>query len=143
MQITINLKKAVLASAAILALGAGIAIAANRYGKPKSVIHVVTLYYKDGTTEEQRKAVVDGIEKMAAAIPGMKNIWLKPLRVQGEVQEKQPDGAVKSRRLTDAFVMEFESEEALKVYADHPAHKEWEKIYVPVRGQSRTSDITN
>jgi hypothetical protein len=143
MQITINLKKAVLASAAILALGAGLGVAANKFGKPKSVIHVVTLYYKDGTTDEQKKAVLDGIEKMAAAIPGVRNVWLKPLRVQGNVQEKQPDGTIKNRTMTDAFVMEFESEEALKVYADHPAHKEWEKIYVPVRGQSRTSDITN
>jgi hypothetical protein len=143
MQIALSLKKTLLASAALLALGAGIGIAANKYGKPKSVIHVVTLYYKDGTTDAQKKAVLDGIEKMAASIPGIKNVWLRPIKVQGNVQEKQPDGTVQNKMMTDAFVIEFENEEALKVYADHPAHKEWEKIYVPVRGQSRTSDITN
>jgi hypothetical protein len=143
MQIAISLNKALLATAALLALGAGIGIAANKYGKPKSVIHVVTLYYKDGTTDAQKKEVLDGIEKMAASIPGMKNVWLRPIRVQGSVQVKQTDGTVQNRMLTDAFVMEFESEEALKLYADHPAHREWEKIYIPLRGQSRTSDITN
>lgn len=143
MQIALSLKKTLLASAALLALGAGIGAAANKYGKPKSVIHVVTLYYKDGTTDAQKKAVLDGIEKMAASIPGIKNVWLRPIKVQGNVQEKQPDGTLQNKMMTDAFVIEFESEEALKVYADHPAHREWEKIYVPVRGQSRTSDITN
>jgi|WetSurMetagenome_2_1015567.scaffolds.fasta_scaffold447697_1 hypothetical protein len=143
MQLTINLRSAVLASAVLFALGAGIGVAANKYGKPKSVIHVVTLYYKDGTTEEQKKTVLDGIEKMAAEIPGIKNVWLKSVKVQGSVQEKQADGAIKDRRLTDAFVIEFENEAAQKAYAENPAHAAWEKIYVPLRGQSRTSDITN
>jgi hypothetical protein len=39
--------------------------------------------------------------------------------------------------------MEFESEDALKKYADSPAQKEWYKVYLPVRGESRTHDVTN
>jgi hypothetical protein len=143
MRIANGLKKAFLYSFGLAAIASSLVWAANEYGKPKTVIHVVTLYYKDGTTEEQKKDVLAGVEKMAKEIPGVKNIWLKPIKVQGEVQEKQADGSVKTRRMTDVFVMEFESEAALKVYADHPAHKAWEQIYVPVRGQSRTSDITN
>lgn len=103
-------------------------------GKPKSIIHVVTLYWKDGTTAAQKKAVFDGIEKMGAAMPGIKNIWLKSINVQGDIDGK---------KLESAFVMEFESAAALKAYANHPAHKAWEKIYLPLRGESRTHDITN
>ena len=143
MQLKVSLRKALLLSAALVALGAGVATAANKYGKPKSIVHVVTLYYKDGTTEEQKKAVLDGVEKMAAEIPGVKNVWLKSVKVQGAQLQKQPDGTFKTRPMTDAFVMEFESEAAFKGYDDHPAHRAWEKIYVPVRGASATHDITN
>jgi hypothetical protein len=139
----LSLKKIVLAGVALVALGAGIGYAANKFGKPKSVIHVVTLYYKDGTTDAQKKAVLDGIEKMAAEVPGLKNVWLKPVKVQGAYYEKLPDGSYKARPMTDAFVMEFESDEAFKAYDNAPAHRAWEKIYTEVRGRSATSDITN
>ncbi len=127
----------------MLALGAALLAAANRYGKPKTIVHVVTLYYRDGTTEEQKQAVLEGVEKMAAEIPGIRNIWLKPVKVQGTRAERQPDGSFRMRPMTDAFVIEFESEAAMKVYEDHPAHRAWEKIYLPLRGYSYTHDITN
>jgi hypothetical protein len=143
MQFTFSLKKACLAGAALLVLGALAGVAANKYGKPKSIIHVVTLYYKDGTTEEQKKEVLEATEKMAAEIPGIKNIWLKSIKVQGVYQEKQADGAFKARMFTDAFVIEFENEAAFKAYDDHPAHRAWEKVYAAARGRSSTHDITN
>jgi len=143
MQLKISLKNAVMVSAVLLALGAGAALAANKYGKPKSIVHVVTLYYKDGTTEEQKKAVLDGIEKMAGEIPGIKNVWLKGVKVQGAYSEKQADGTMKSRPFTDAFVIEFEDDKSFKAYDDHPAHRAWEKVYLAVRGRSTTHDITN
>ena len=143
MQCTISWRKAVLA-AMLLAVGAGFGAAANKYSKPRSVIHVVTLYYKDGTTEDQKKTVLEGIEKMASEVPGLKNVWLKSVKVQGSRMEKQPDGSMKTRPFTDAFVMEFENEAAFKAYEEHPAHRAWsDKVYLPVRGYSSTHDITN
>lgn len=129
-----HLKKIAAVAALSLGLAAGIHAMANQFGKPKSVIHVVTLYYAPGTTAAQKKQVLDGIEKMAAEIPGIKNVWLKSVKVQGDAG---------GTPLTDAFVMEFADEKALQVYADHPAHRAWEKIYFAVRGESRTHDITN
>ena len=111
--------------------------------KPKSIIHVVTLKYKDGTTDTQKKAVLDGIEKMSREIPGITHVWLKSTKVQGGYPLKQSDGEYKVVPMTDAFVMEFKDEAAFKAYADHPAHKEWEKAYIEVRDRSVTSDITN
>ncbi len=112
----------------------GSALAANKYKKPASIIHVVTLYWKDGTTDAQKQQVWAATEKMAAAIPGITNLWLKSVKVQGDAGGKT---------LTSAFVMEFKDEAAFKAYGDHPAHKEWEKVYIPMRGESRTHDITN
>lgn len=135
--------KMTMAAVALVALGAGIGVAANRFGKPTTIIHVVTLFYKDGTTEAQKKAVLDGVEKMAGEVPGLKNIWLKGIKAQVSAVVKDADGKLTEKRMTDAIVMEFESEAAFKAYDDHPAHREWEKIYTVVRGQSRTTDITN
>ncbi len=135
--------KLVLGSAALLALAAGLGVAAHKYGKPKTVVHVVTLTYNEGTAEGQKKAVLDGVEKMAAEIPGIRNVWLKPAKVQGYQYEKLANGKEKYHRMTDAFVMEFESAAAMEAYANHPAHRSWEKLYVPLRARSATSDVTN
>jgi len=140
---TLKLRQAALAAVVLMALGAVIGVAANKYGKPKTIVHVVTLYYKDGTTEEQKKTVMDGIEKMAGEVPGIRNVWLKSVKVQGSVQIKDAEGKLVNKNITDAFVMEFENEAAFKAYDDHPAHRAWEKLYVPLRGQSRSYDITN
>lgn len=142
MQMTKTVKMA-MASVALVALGAGIGMAANKYGKPSTIIHVVTLFYKDGTTEAQKKAVLEGVEKMAGEVPGLKNIWLKGIKAQVSIMVKDADGKSVEKRMTDAIVMEFESEAAFKAYDDHPAHRAWEALYTPVRGQSRTTDITN
>lgn len=125
------MKKTIAALAVSLAIfTAGALVGANKFGKPKSVIHVVTVKWKDGTTPEQIKAAIDGVEKVAADYPGIKNIWTRAIKVQGQ-------------GYTHAFVMEFASEDALAKYADSPAQKEWYKVYIPIRGQSTTHDITN
>jgi len=115
---------------AMLLFGAGLMVGANKFGQPKSVLHVVTVRWKADSTEAQRKAAVDGVAKMAAELPGVKNVWLKTLKVQGE-------------NYNAAFVMEFADEAAFQAYADSPAHKDWEKLYLAVRDRSTTHDITN
>jgi hypothetical protein len=150
MRIHLGVKSLAAAALALLAVGVAAGYAANRYNKPKSVLHVVTLYYKDGTTEEQKKAVLAAVEKMAGEIPGVRNVWLKSTKVQGaylekvtEGRERPSDPGYKARPFTDAFVIEFEDQAAFEKYADHPAHKAFEQVYLPLRGRSSTHDITN
>ncbi|MCC6586875.1 MAG: Dabb family protein [Bryobacterales bacterium] len=126
----VSAKIAAAAVLSVMLFGAGIVAGAARFGKPKSVIHVVTVKWKEGTTPDQIKAAVDGVDKVAAAYPGIKNVWTRAIKVQGA-------------GYTHAFAMEFESEEALQKYAGSDAQKEWYKAYLPVRGQSTTHDITN
>lgn len=108
--------------------------------KPKTVIHVITVQWKPGTTEEQIQKAIGGVELAAKQFPGIKNIWLRAIKVQGQPIGKCEPGATGP---THAMVMEFESEEALKKYADSPAQKAFYEVYIPHRFESRTHDITN
>jgi stress responsive alpha/beta barrel protein len=108
----------------------GVVAAQNKFGQPKSILHIITVQWNAESTAEQRQAAIDGVKTMASQIPGLTNVWLKTLKVQG----KDP-GAV--------IVMEFKDQAAFDAYTAHPAHKKWEEIYLPIRQLSHTHDITN
>jgi hypothetical protein len=97
--------------------------------KPKTVIHVITVQWKQGTTADQISKALKAAE--AINYPGLKNVWTRPIKMQ------LPEG------YKNIIVMEFESEDALKKYADSPAQKKWYEVYMPIREESRTHDITN
>ena len=115
---------------ALAVFGAGVLAGANTFGTPKSVLHVVTVQWKSTATAEQKAAAIDGVKKMAGEIPGIKNVWLKTRKVQ-------------PREYSNVIVMEFQDQAAFDRYAADPAHKAWEKVYLPVREESRTQDVTN
>ncbi|MEM9404791.1 MAG: Dabb family protein [Acidobacteriota bacterium] len=96
--------------------------------KPSSVIHVVTLDWASGASDADIQKALDGVETMAKSYDGITRVWLR---------------SIKSQTKQAAFVMEFESEQALKDYAGSAAQKAWYEVYMPVRGRSVTSDITN
>ncbi len=117
---------AVLLGAVVFGAGLLVGAAHSEIEKPSSVIHVITLDWKDSATPEQIKAALDGVANMK--YPGVKRVWLR---------------SIKSQTKQAAFAMEFESEKALEDYADSDAQKEWYKVYLPIRELSITSDITN
>lgn len=102
---------------------------------PSSVIHVVTVAWKEGTTPEQIQAALDGVKALPAAFPGIKRVWVKAIKVQNAPGTTVPR--------THVFVMEFASEQALKEYSGSDAQKKWYEVYTNIRGQSTTHDITN
>jgi len=108
-------------------VAAGFATAAPK--KPKSVVHVITIQWKAAATPEQIQQAIQAAENIT--YPGIKNVWTKPIKMQ------LPEG------YKHIIVMEFDSEEALKKYADSPAQKQWYEVYMPIREESRTHDITN
>ena len=121
----------VLASA--LVAGASVASAADT--APKSVIHVITVAFKEGTTPAQITAMLDGVKKLPADYAGITHVWTNAIKVQN------PEGAKVKK--THVIVMEFASEQALKDYTDSPAQKKWYELYLPIRDVSTTYDITN
>lgn len=98
---------------------------------PKTVLHIINVKWKEDATPEQIKAAVDAVHQLPSKYPGIKRVWTKNLKYQGQEGFNQ------------AIVMEFESEDSLKKYADSAAQQWWYKIYLPVREESRTHDITN
>jgi hypothetical protein len=120
---------ALLLSLTMLAVfGAGLLVGAKSK-TPSTVLHVITVKWKDGATDAQKQAAIDATRKMADAIPGITNVWLKTLKVQGEANA--------------VIAMEFKDKAAFDAYAENAAHKKWEEVYLPVRGQSTTFDATN
>ena len=117
-----------LLTAALLTMGINTA-SAETDTTPKTVIHVVTVKWKADATPKQIQAALDGVKALAAAYKGITRVWIKSIKVQGDK--------------ANAFVMEFADEAALKAYADSSAQKEWYKIYIPIREESTTFDITN
>src|SRR5689334_14408072 len=98
---------------------------------PTTVIHIINVKWKDEATPEQIKAVIDAVRQLPAKYPGLKRVWTKNVKYQGQEGMKQ------------AIVMEFESQDALKKYADSAAQKWWYEMYLPLREDSATHDITN
>jgi len=128
--------QAAVAAALVLA-----ALGANRYNTPRSIIHVVTILWKEDSTREQQQAAIEGVKKMAGEIPGIKNVWIKPLKVQGSGRAGK-DGKP-GRPYDAAFVIEFADQAAADRYIDHPAHLEWNKTYLAIREESTSHQITN
>ena len=98
---------------------------------PSSVIHVINVKWKEDATPEQIKAAVDAVHQLPSKYPGIKRVWTRNIKYQGQEGMKQ------------AIIMEFESPDALKKYEDSPAQKWWYELYLPVREESATHDITN
>jgi antibiotic biosynthesis monooxygenase (ABM) superfamily enzyme len=98
---------------------------------PKSVIHVITIQWKSTATPAQIERAIKGAEALASEYPGITRVWTKPIKKQ------LPEG------YNHVIVMEFANQDALTKYADSPAQKKWYELYIPIREESRTSDITN
>ncbi len=118
----------------LVALGAALALTAGLSAadtKPKSVIHVISVKWKSDATPAQIDKAIQAAEALPSEYPGITRVWTKPIKKQ------LPEG------YNHVIVMEFASEDALKKYADSPAQKKFYESYMPVREESRTSDITN
>ena len=106
----------------------------NKFGTPATLLSISLLKFREGLTDAQKQQAIDGIKdgirKMAAEIPGIKNVWLKPSRMQ-------------PRDFDYAFVIEFVNRDAAENYVDHPLHEAWSKQLQNIRETSLSPQITN
>jgi hypothetical protein len=121
---------AVVGLATLALFAAGFVAGQNKYGTPSSIIHVVIIKWKADAPEAERQKAIEGVKKMAAEIPGIKNVWMKATRVQ-------------PRDYHTAFVLEFENREAADRYAEHPARTRWAEHYLSIREASISVQATN
>ncbi|EFH85373.1 Dabb family protein [Ktedonobacter racemifer] len=78
------------------------------------ITHVVLLKLKPRTTEEQASAALKRIEDLRNVIPEISDVTLG-----ANLNTSQAYCGY-----THGFVMHFENESALKVYAENPTHQE-------------------
>ena len=98
---------------------------------PKTVIHVITVQWKPDATADQIANVLSVVASLPGQDSGIIRVWTKPIKKQ------IPEG------YNHIIVMEFSSEDALKKYVDSPAQKKFYEVYMPLRAESKTSDISN
>jgi len=104
--------------------------AQNRFGQPKTVLHVVIYKFKDTTSNYDRENAINGIKEMAGKIPGIKNIWIKTERNQ-------------LKDFSGVYAIEFTSAEAAADYSESPVHEAWSKKWQELRENSLSFQISN
>lgn len=106
------------------------ASAVNKFGQPKTVIHVVAYKFKPTTSHNDQEQAIAGIKEMAGQIPGIKNIWLKTERNQ-------------IREFDGVYAIEFTNAETAADYAESPIHEAWRKKWEELRENSLSFQVSN
>jgi hypothetical protein len=104
--------------------------AQNRFGQPKTVLHVVIYKFKDTVSEFDKEQAINGIKDVARKVPGVKNVWLKTQRNQ-------------IKDFSGVYAIEFTSPETAADYAESPAHEAWSKKWQELRENSLSFQISN
>jgi hypothetical protein len=115
---------------ALALLTGGYVAGQNKFGQPKTIIHMVILKWKPGVSDSDKQNALEGVKEMAAKVPGVKNIWIKAERLQ-------------PRDFSAAFAIEFQSRAAADAYAESPVHQAWEQKYTLLREASISEQVTN
>ena len=104
--------------------------AKNKFEAPNSIIHISLIQWKEGVSAAEKQKALDGVKKMAAEIEGIKNVWIKVVRMQ-------------PREFHDAFVIEFADKAAHDRYVEHPAHTAWREHFLSIREDSISPQVSN
>ncbi|MBI4461066.1 MAG: Dabb family protein [Acidobacteria bacterium] len=100
-------------------------------GRQNTLLHIFAYTPLETATEADFEAFKKATADMVDRIPGLRRVWV------GKLREPLPVPGDYIR--TYGVAMEFDNIEALQVYADHPAHKEWESVYERVRVRGTTT----
>ena len=118
------------AVAALALFASGFIVGQNKFGQPKTIIHMVILKWNPGVSDTDKQGALEGVKDMAAKIPGVKNVWIKAERLQ-------------PRDFSAAFAIEFQNRAAADAYAESPIHQAWEQKYTLLREASISEQVSN
>jgi hypothetical protein len=118
------------AVAALALFASGFIAGQNKFGQPKTIIHMVILKWNPGISDTDKQGALEGVKDMAAKIPGVKNVWIKAERLQ-------------PRDFSAAFAIEFQNRAAADAYAESPIHQAWEQKYTLLREASISEQVSN
>ena len=104
----------------------------------KKLMHCFAFTPVDDATDADWEAFQKATDELPSKIDGLNKVWLGKLRRTLTIYSKT--GEAKERK--NGVCMEMDDEAALETYADHVAHREWEKAYFKVRQRgTSTYDI--
>lgn len=118
----------------------------------KKLMHCFVFTAVEAATEADWQAFFKATDELPSKIPGLSRVWYGKLRAPLTILttdaatrkklaagEKDVTGPINRLMRQWGVCMEMADEAALKVYADHPAHKEWEQVYFKVRQPGTTT----
>jgi len=100
-------------------------------GMERTLMHVFAFTPLEGATEQDFADFRAATAEMVGQVPGLRRAWY------GRMLQPIPNGGGRPREY--GVAMEFDNLEALRAYADHPAHRAWEQVYAKVRVQGTTT----
>ena len=129
-----------------------ILISGSLYAGEGKLMHCFYFTVVDGATSADWQAFHEATDALPGKIPGLLNVWYgklrRPMRLvttdratmkKLRAGESKVTGEVRTISRQYGVCMEMADEAALKVYADHPAHKQWETVYSKVRVPGTTT----
>jgi hypothetical protein len=136
-------KRILMASLMIVAIALGVYAGVQKKAKggkaasaaPTTLIHFITVKWKDEATDAQKQAAFDEAKAMVGKVPGLHRVWTNKVVLQTQTSDGKPYDAI--------IAMEFTDQAALKAYTTHAASKKWYDAYMPIRQESRTHDVSN
>jgi hypothetical protein len=105
--------------------------AGRQGGMEPTLMHVFAFTPLEEATEQDFADFRAATEEMVGEIPGLRRAWF------GRLLQPIPNGGGRVREY--GVAMEFDNIEALRAYADHPAHRAWEQVYARVRVPGTTT----
>lgn len=102
----------------------------------KKLMHCFAFTEIESATDADWAAFMKATNELPDKIEGLEKVWVgklrRPLRQYGRNQDEP-------RVRQSGVCMEMADEAALEVYATHPAHSEWVKVYEKVRVAGTTT----
>ena len=110
---------------------AGCLVGQQTATRQKTILHVFAYTPLEGATQKDFDDFKKATGDMVGNVPGLRRVWV------GKLREPVPGEGDRIR--TFGVAMEFDDTQALDAYANHPVHKEWEKVYEKVRVRGTTT----
>ena len=102
----------------------------------KKLMHCFAFTEIESATDADWTAFMKATNELPDKIEGLEKVWVgklrRPLRQYGRNQDEP-------RMRQSGVCMEMADEAALEVYATHPAHSDWVKVYEKVRVAGTTT----
>jgi|SRR6266576_953039 antibiotic biosynthesis monooxygenase (ABM) superfamily enzyme len=92
----------------------------------KKLMHCFAFTPVESATPAQWKAFYDATDQLPKKVPGISHVWYGKLRRNLDTRKY-------------GVCMEMANEDTLKVYTDHPFHKQWVDVYSKVREEGTTT----